>query len=851
MPSKIPETSRAEVIQTWLQPQSRNKVAAIFGISPAAVSGIIDEWKRAVGVSRAEQLRDLATTIERHGISVTQCAQGYRIARHLSNLAVDEDEAESFLGESYNRCIGIGISPRDIASHLKDLVSFAVDSKNLRIGMEELGDDDDDEDDDNGVSHTVPSILQIAKYLEKTKEESKKSALKNKQLKNETELLEAKKSSIMQETAKMLDKHDMTVEKLDRYLDIKTELLASGHSENGFELVLKAINLVKENGNNLLAIAAQFSEHEQLKSSVHQLHVQNSILERNAKQLEEEAKISEQIIESRSQMQWLMVKLEAMGFDFKQLKRLYNVVKETAEANGFSEADGYAVKMFLDQVERNYDTLLGFEKRIGESRVEFHNLNMQHLIQLNTIYALPYVGSALARLLNGGLQEDQIVKLANIWELHPDMIQSLLQNSSGNEGQQQKDDDYKSISSLSSLPFSYSPSLYSSSSPPQPQSSSPSQQPQSPQTSTGPTFQKSSSTPPLTAPYSTAATIATTTTTKPSVDGMASETITKSDIRSFAPSLLEQHPPMKKQHNSPGVAAVVVAPKQGESTLRDKSSQPADMRPREDNQNQDQINPTLAWGTPTFLGKEISIPKSTLFGTNKSNGTREFLLDTSEETAPQSSNQSNYSARDRTTHFPSENISALKTAALSDALGNSMLPAQESSQIVLEESIRNQALRSSRLNSDQIETLPVVCIIAGGKINNNNSNDNNNSNNSDPPNLPLNVLDGNFETSWSNKKRGSWLSLDLGTTKNIQGVAIAWYLGDSFDYYYSISLSNDGIIFTEVKSGSSGGNSRSFQRYLLKSRYRARHIKITVNGNNMSDMGGITQVEVLGSNLDS
>ena len=116
MPSKIPETSRAEVIQTWLQPQSRNKVAAICGISPAAVSRIIDEWKRAVGVSRAEQLRDLATTIERHGISVTQCAQGYRIARHLSNLAVDEDEAESFLGESYNRCIGIGISPRDIES---------------------------------------------------------------------------------------------------------------------------------------------------------------------------------------------------------------------------------------------------------------------------------------------------------------------------------------------------------------------------------------------------------------------------------------------------------------------------------------------------------------------------------------------------------------------------------------------------------------------------------------------------------------------------------------------------------------------------------------------------------------
>ena len=105
------------------------------------------------------------------------------------------------------------------------------------------------------------------------------------------------------------------------------------------------------------------SAHEQLKSSVHRLQVQESILQRNARELEEKVKIREQIIESKSQMEWVMVKLEAMGFGLKQLTWIYNVVKEIAEANGFSETDDYAVKMFLDQVERNYDTLLGFEKR--------------------------------------------------------------------------------------------------------------------------------------------------------------------------------------------------------------------------------------------------------------------------------------------------------------------------------------------------------------------------------------------------------------------------------------------------------------------------------------------------------
>lgn len=83
---------------------------------------------------------------------------------------------------------------------------------------------------------------------------------------------------------------------------------------------------------------------------------------------------------------------------------------------------------------------------------------MQHLIQLNTIYALPYVGSALARLLNRRLREDQIVKLANILEMHPDMVQSFLHNTSLNEVQQQKED-FISVSSLSSFLFSSSPSL--------------------------------------------------------------------------------------------------------------------------------------------------------------------------------------------------------------------------------------------------------------------------------------------------------------------------------------------------------------------------------------------------------
>jgi cell division protein FtsB len=841
MGTRIPESIRSEVKQRWFQGESRNKIAAICGISQAATSGIIDEWKRSIGVTRAEQFRDLSIALDRHNISIAQCAQGYRTFKQLSNIGVEEDEVESFAAEIYNGCIGSGMRPQGIVSHLKELTSWTDDIRSLGIKIEEPGDDDNGS---RGVPRKIHSISQIAMYLEKSKEEVKQMQLKKKQLKGECELLEAKKSSIRQETADMLKKHDMTAEKLDWYLDMKTELLVSGNSEKDFELVLKAISFLKESGYNFLAISSQYTDHKQLESSNRSLQIQNAILERKNRQYEERVKISEQMIESKSQMQWQLVKIEAMGFGLKQLTWLYNVINEITEANGFSETDGYAVKIFQDQVQRNYNPLLGFKKRIEDLKEDFNNLQIQYLCQANINAAQPYVGSSLTRLLRRGVQEDQIVKLTNLLEMHPDVIQSYLRDRRGKEEEEQhKDDDFKSTSSLSlsSSHFAPSPSLYSSSSssphPSQPHYSlSSSFQPQSPPTSTtAPMLQKSSSRPPrLTEPFSTA----TSTTMKPSADSVASSD-KESNIQPFTPSPLEQ-PSMKVQRYSSGEATA--APEPSAPTHKVKSSQQADMKFKDDILNRDLINPYLNQ-TPTFYGNKISIPKSFHLGSGPSGGTQEFLRNTSEETFSQSSNQNK---------TPYENISALKTAP-SYASRNSVLPAQESSQAVLEgESIRNRALRSSRLNSaPQIEALPVINISASGTLDGTINGIYSSSNNSDPANMPMNVLDGTFETSWTNKERGSWLLLDLGTTKKIQSVAIAWYQGDWFDYYYNISLSNDGIIFTEVKSGCSGGNSRSFQQCKLKAGYRARYIKIRVNGNNLNDMGGITQVEVLGYKSDS
>lgn len=116
-------------------------------------------------------------------------------------------------------------------------------------------------------------------------------------------------------------------------------------------------------------------------------------------------------------------------------------------------------------------------------------------------------------------------------------------------------------------------------------------------------------------------------------------------------------------------------------------------------------------------------------------------------------------------------------------------------------------------------------------------------------NFPNNAIDGNFNTYWLDKRRDSWLLLDLGANKNIQRIKIAWYQGDIYDYYYEIFLSDNGKNFKSVKNSSSGGHTTSFLEYSLEQGSQGRYIKIVVKGNNYNIDAGISEIAVIGSHL--
>jgi len=126
MPARLPDNIKSLVIQQWLKGKPRNDIAAENGLSDGAVTNIVNEWKHNLGFSLADDLRELAVTMKRVGVTASQCALGSRVAMIMLNMGIKEDDFESYILDIYNRCKNVGLPPENIASNLKDLVEFST-----------------------------------------------------------------------------------------------------------------------------------------------------------------------------------------------------------------------------------------------------------------------------------------------------------------------------------------------------------------------------------------------------------------------------------------------------------------------------------------------------------------------------------------------------------------------------------------------------------------------------------------------------------------------------------------------------------------------------------------------------
>jgi len=109
--------------------------------------------------------------------------------------------------------------------------------------------------------------------------------------------------------------------------------------------------------------------------------------------------------------------------------------------------------------------------------------------------------------------------------------------------------------------------------------------------------------------------------------------------------------------------------------------------------------------------------------------------------------------------------------------------------------------------------------------------------------VPANTVDGNLGTRWSAEGNGQWIRYDLGATRLVAFVKIAWYQGNARHAFFDLQTSADGITFTSRFSGQSSGTTTALETYDF-SDVSARYVRIVGQGNSVNAWNSITETEV-------
>ena len=387
MPVKLPHATKSLVIQQWLQGKPRNDIAAENGVSSGAVTNIVKEWRHNLGFAVADELRELALTMKKVGITAAQCALGFRIATFMLNVGVDEDSFESFILDVYNRCKHIGLSSENISAYLQDLIEFSRD---------------------------VLPLSKIEDYIKERTDDKRKLEQEIEKLTVQAGTLQQEKSDVESLRDRALQEERMTNSGLKWYSDLRAELRKYSIPVDDISKFGKIVDNIAEYGYDVDKVIKEFSDLERLKSVRDTLQQIVQTLEDKNSDLEQRRSTLEVFVNMHNQAVSTYQHLDGMGFGLKQLDFLWNTVKEIALENGIPADE--AVTKFLLDVERQYDKKLGYESKIQGLRDEVYKLNQDQSRLRAELLLLPLIGPKLIKLTQSGVSEQDIVNIASIFE---------------------------------------------------------------------------------------------------------------------------------------------------------------------------------------------------------------------------------------------------------------------------------------------------------------------------------------------------------------------------------------------------------------------------------------------------
>ena len=363
-PACIPEIIKSKVISQWLQGHWRDIIAEDNNISAGAVSNIISGWSTAIGKPEADAFRVSYEFAKR---TEHRCRSGITIYRRY-----------------LQKCKEFEVTASKFATSIKEIIKASDD-------------------------HHIP-LSKIEEY--NTEKIAKKKQLENEleNLKNEISTLGNHKSEIENARDLALQEKKMADLEMKSYSNAKQVLDRNSISINeDLPKFARTVNCIAEYGYDPKRVIAEFNDIQYLANKKRALEIITKELDEGIAKLRQHESLLRDKIHYHSENLPVYNELADMGFGSSQLRTLLHMIQDIANSNGINP--WLAVKKFFEDIETQY-TILGFEPQIRNLKIEIQKLNDERKRGLQRLKDQPFIEPVIIGLLQLGLDEHDILKVA-------------------------------------------------------------------------------------------------------------------------------------------------------------------------------------------------------------------------------------------------------------------------------------------------------------------------------------------------------------------------------------------------------------------------------------------------------
>jgi hypothetical protein len=432
------------VIRGYLNGKTRDQIALDAGISAGMASSIIKDWKKRIGAPDIEEVRDFSITVRKYGMSVNQCAQGFRTLQLLKSLDIgdgndrgdgDDDTIEitSFIEAIRMHCKNLGVTPAIALLWIKDLLDCNLYPNERGTGASKgtlpknptstphRDKTDSGSQTEQGFSPfpqiKVPFISQVSNLITQKRKECVKLEDYRKKINEETEKAVFQRGLSEKRLAKTNRVERDAMSYLRMFSELKSLLFDCYgiDTKEGLKGLAKLIYDFKVNGYDPAKIIYEYTSSLSLRLEIkeNENRIKGLCQQRNSLQ-NLVLSLDSQVSMHRQTMN-VFRELEAIGFGLADLKQIWYTILEISNIKKITSKE--AVACFIKDVEEQYYSKLSFEDMVKEERDDLHQLKKKVHEHRQILQCQPFIGSTLQSLFQNGVSEQDIVVINQLARL--------------------------------------------------------------------------------------------------------------------------------------------------------------------------------------------------------------------------------------------------------------------------------------------------------------------------------------------------------------------------------------------------------------------------------------------------